>query len=513
MVLGDVLLDEWCHGHTDRLCREAPVPVLDVQEETYAPGGAGNTAVNLARLGARAVLVAAVGADPAGQRVRAELAAAGVVDRTVTVPGRPTPVKRRLLADGQLLLRQDLQATPTRLPTGAGERLRRRLVALTLDDPAPVLLVCDYGLGGIPDDLRRWLLVERARFDPVGLDAHDLRRWEGLAPTIVVPSFEEAQQAIARAQADGLDEVEMEPGDETAPRVRAAYRYAAGLLNLTGAQTVAVTVDRDGVVIAGQDGQRYRTRAWSAPTSYTAGAGDTYLATAALAIAAGGTLPEIAELAQRAAQLALVGPGTCVCDRERLRAELPVPPAPATPSHGPAVVDLPELMATVQRCRDAGGRVVFTNGCFDILHRGHVTYLEQARQLGDLLVVAVNSDTSVRRLKGPHRPVNPVEDRVAVLAALSAVDQVAVFEEDSPASLIEAIRPEVYVKGGDYPPELVPEAPLVRRLGGQVQILGYVPDRSTSAAIARIRGRADRARAPAAASARADAPTGEHSHR
>jgi rfaE bifunctional protein nucleotidyltransferase chain/domain len=131
--------------------------------------------------------------------------------------------------------------------------------------------------------------------------------------------------------------------------------------------------------------------------------------------------------------------------------------------------------------------VVFTNGCFDVLHPGHVRYLTQARALGDLLVVAVNSDGSVRRLKGPDRPVNPVEDRTALLAALECVDHVVVFEEDSPAPLIEAVRPDVYVKGGDYPPEMVPEAPLVRRLGGQVRTLGYVPDRSTSAIIDRIR--------------------------
>ena len=130
---------------------------------------------------------------------------------------------------------------------------------------------------------------------------------------------------------------------------------------------------------------------------------------------------------------------------------------------------------------------MFTNGCFDVLHPGHVRYLTQARALGDLLIVAVNSDGSVRRLKGADRPVNPVEDRIALLAALACVDHVVVFEEDSPARLIEAVRPDVYVKGGDYPPEMVPEAPLVRRLGGQVRTLGYVPDRSTSAIIDRIR--------------------------
>ncbi|MFD0787521.1 D-glycero-beta-D-manno-heptose 1-phosphate adenylyltransferase, partial [Micromonospora azadirachtae] len=187
---------------------------------------------------------------------------------------------------------------------------------------------------------------------------------------------------------------------------------------------------------------------------------------------------------QLTATITVSDTGTCVCRRDDLLAALDQP----VPDPGrPPVVDADELAAIVEAQRDNGRSVVFTNGCFDVLHRGHVRYLEQARTLGDLLVVAVNSDESVRRLKGADRPVNPVEDRAALLAALSCVDHVVVFEEDSPASLIKIVRPDVYVKGGDYPPEMVPEAPLVRRLGGQVRTLGYVPDRSTSQIIERIR--------------------------
>jgi rfaE bifunctional protein nucleotidyltransferase chain/domain len=184
--------------------------------------------------------------------------------------------------------------------------------------------------------------------------------------------------------------------------------------------------------------------------------------------------------------------GTCVLDPQALAARS----GRDTPNPGSKVVDAATLVRQVGELRRHGSRVVFTNGCFDVLHRGHVGYLEQGGRLGDVLVVAVNGDESVRRLKGPDRPVNRAEDRAAVLAALSCVDFVVVFDQDSPSELIEAVRPDVYVKGGDYPPELVPEAPLVRRLGGEVRILEYVPDRSTSAIIERIRGRA----APATAS-------------
>jgi rfaE bifunctional protein nucleotidyltransferase chain/domain len=217
-----------------------------------------------------------------------------------------------------------------------------------------------------------------------------------------------------------------------------------------------------------------------------------------LALAAAAEVPVAAELAQSAAGATLAGSGTCVCSRQALLDALGAR-RDRRPAHvvGPAA-----LAGIVRRHRDQGDRIVFTNGCFDVLHRGHVGYLTEAQQLGDVLVVAVNSDESVRRLKGPERPVNEVDDRVAVLAALSCVDYIVVFEENSPAALIEAVRPDVYVKGGDYRPEMVPEAPLVHRLGGEVRTLDYVPDRSTSAVIERIRSHA-----PLPRSATADVAT------
>ncbi|WP_246248409.1 D-glycero-beta-D-manno-heptose 1-phosphate adenylyltransferase, partial [Micromonospora maritima] len=252
----------------------------------------------------------------------------------------------------------------------------------------------------------------------------------------------------------------------------------------TGADVVAVTLDTEGAVVGGAEGSPRRSHSTPVPASHAVGAGDAYLAAMTLALAADAGLPTAAQLAQLAATITVADTGTCVCRREDLLAALGTG---GEETGHPALVGAEELTALVAEHRRAGRSVVFTNGCFDVLHPGHVRYLTQARALGDLLIVAVNSDGSVRRLKGPDRPVNPVEDRIALLAALACVDHVVVFEEDSPARLIEAVRPDVYVKGGDYPPEMVPEAPLVRRLGGQVRTLGYVPDRSTSAIIDRIR--------------------------
>ncbi|MCX5068815.1 D-glycero-beta-D-manno-heptose 1-phosphate adenylyltransferase [Micromonospora lupini] len=553
LIVGDAMLDEWRFADSDRLCREAPAPVLTLRRRISAAGGAANTAVNVATLGGRAVLVAPVGADVAGDELHDCLDRAGVWDRTVNQPGRPTPVKRRMLAGNQILLREDSGDADDALDPDGVARLLTALDCATEElraaagGEAPTLVVCDYGLGALPAPVRAWLVEQRERYATVALDAHDLADWRGLAPTVVTPSFAEATRLLARAgganrstagadlhlehpdsdPADGPSELSVgaapggaraddRPGPVGEPtpsesrvaltgdglsvtgtgvtvnteagagvdRAVLAESRLAELRAHTGADVVAVTLDTDGAVVGGADGERRRSHSTPVPASHAVGAGDAYLAAMTLALAADAPLPTAAQLAQLAATITVSDTGTCVCLRDDLLAALDMP---SEATGHPAVVGTVELDAIVAEHREAGRSVVFTNGCFDVLHPGHVRYLEQARALGDLLIVAVNSDGSVRRLKGPDRPVNPVEDRGALLAALSCVDHVVVFEEDSPAALIEAVRPDVYVKGGDYPPELVPEAPLVRRLGGQVRTLGYVPDRSTSAIIERIR--------------------------
>ncbi|MDG4755479.1 D-glycero-beta-D-manno-heptose 1-phosphate adenylyltransferase [Micromonospora sp. WMMD718] len=571
LVVGDAMLDEWRFAESERLCREAPAPVLTLRRRISAAGGAANTAVNVAALGGRAALVAPVGADVAGDELHDCLDRAAVWDRTVSQPGRPTPVKRRMLAGNQILLREDSGGPEDGLDADGVARLLTALHCATEELRAVAagqpltLVVCDYGLGALPSAVRAWLVANRDRYGTVALDAHDLADWRGLNPTVVTPSFAEATRLLARAaagfahaergavpsgdvhlnhpaEADGPSELmvgaapggsgervpgsphptsgtsaaevpagptgEPVPGEErvaltgdglsvTGTGVTVSAAAGAGvdravlaesrlpeLREHTGADVVAVTLDTEGAVVGGAEGEPRRSHSTPVPASHAVGAGDAYLAAMTLALAADAGLPTAAQLAQLAATITVADTGTCVCRRQDLLAALGTG---ADEGGHPALVGADELAALVDEHRQAGRSVVFTNGCFDVLHPGHVRYLTQARALGDLLIVAVNSDGSVRRLKGPDRPVNPVEDRIALLAALACVDHVVVFEEDSPARLIEAVRPDVYVKGGDYPPEMVPEAPLVRRLGGQVRTLGYVPDRSTSAIIDRIR--------------------------
>jgi rfaE bifunctional protein nucleotidyltransferase chain/domain/rfaE bifunctional protein kinase chain/domain len=477
LVLGDALLDDWRHGEPDRLCREAPVPVVAVDRIEYAPGGAANTAMNIAALGGEAVLVAPVADDAEGAWLRRRLAEANVELHPVVVAGWRTPTKRRVVAAGQLVVRMDDGHSGT-LPEGA-RRMQLAMIEAVLEVPPAAVVICDYGYGAADDQVRQWLGRRRPELPVLAVDAHEPRRWTELRPTLVTPSFAEAWALLGQPAGEDRG------GEE---RASLAVARSADLLDSTGAALVAVTLDGDGAVVLGRGAEPLRTHACPAPASHAVGAGDAYLAAFTLAAASGAGTSDAARLAQLAATTAICGPRTCVATRAGLLAALP------GPEPGPAhrVLDVDDLVARIGAERARGGRIVFTNGCFDVLHAGHVGFLEQARTLGDVLVVAVNSDRSVRRLKGLDRPVNGEDDRTVVLTALSCVDYVVVFDAETPAQLIEQVRPDIYVKGGDYHADLLPEAGLVERLGGRVEILDYVPDRSTSAVIERIRSRAVR---------------------
>jgi D-beta-D-heptose 7-phosphate kinase / D-beta-D-heptose 1-phosphate adenosyltransferase len=468
LVIGEAILDAYVQGHVARLCREAPVPILDTDRRSDAPGGAANTAANIRSLGGSPIFVSVVGTDSEAARLRSALAACGVDDASVlAIRDRPTLAKQRLLAGEQLLLRFDSGSTAP-LDRRAEARLIQALRAAHAE--ADAVVVSDYGYGVIGAAVREALAqLQRQRPLPMAVDARDLAAYAACRPSAVKPNYSEAVRLL------GLQELH-----DSAGRAEQVEALGDRLLGLTGSRIVALTLDRDGSLAFEQGRPTYRTFARPAATARAAGAGDTFTAVLALGLAAGLDTPDMLELASAATGVVVRRDGTSTCSQAELAA------AVATIA-GKRVDGSAELRQWVARERAAGRRIVFTNGCFDIIHRGHVAYLNRAKALGDVLVVAVNDDESVRRLKGPERPINSLEDRLGVLEALRCVDVVVPFTQDTPEGLIEAAQPDVFVKGGDYRRADLPEAPLVERLGGVVRLLPLVPDHSTTRIVQRVR--------------------------
>ncbi|WP_199430129.1 PfkB family carbohydrate kinase [Qaidamihabitans albus] len=451
VVVGDALLDADIEGTADRLCPEAPVPVVDVARRWQRPGGAGLAALLAARTAPEVVLVTALGDDDTGRRLAALL---GRDVQVVRVPmDGETVCKTRVQAAGQSLLRLDTgggRAGAAPLPARASAALRS----------AGAVLVSDYGRGLPAHPELRSLLGELAPRVPVVWDPHP----RGPAPVpgaaLVTPNDKEALSfAPGRA----------EPGEA-----------AAALRRDWSCRAAAVTVGERGAVLAGpgEDVTRVPVSAAAKVTGQvrpdTCGAGDRFASAAAAALLDGADTPEAVRSAVDTAARFVAAGGA---------AALSVAGDPdAGTGDGDGLAGT--ALDLAERVRRQGGRLVATGGCFDLLHPGHVSLLRQARALGDALVVCVNSDDSVRRLKGPTRPLVPVDDRVRLLTELESVDAVAVFDESSPVALLERLRPDVWVKGGDYAGTDLPEAEVVHRHGGEVALVPTVAGYSTTRLLA-----------------------------
>jgi rfaE bifunctional protein nucleotidyltransferase chain/domain/rfaE bifunctional protein kinase chain/domain len=470
LVLGDALLDGWLSGPARRLGRDGPVPVVELVASRSACGGAANTAANLAALGATVDLLAVLGDDAEARTLRDLLDEAGVrTGRCVIELGRTTAVKRRLVAAGQPVARYDVAPTePPRRSTRAA-LVDALTDALTGDHRPDAVVVADYGLGTLTPTVRERLAALRDEIPLLVVDGRDPLGWCDARPDVVTPNSAEAA-ALLGVQEPLADR----------PAWAAAQRDA--VVAACGQADVLLTLDVDGVVRLPADPAEpvLRTRAHPTSQARACGAGDTFTAAYTLALCAALESTAALAIAQAAADVVVAREETAVCSTGALTAQL------AAADRG-GLLGHRDLLAVIGEHRRRGHRVVFTNGCFDVLHRGHVTYLRQARALGDVLVVALNSDESVARLKGPERPVNPLADRAGVVGALDCVDLVTAFHQDTPAELIELVRPEFYAKGGDYTPEMLPETPIVERLGGQVRVLDYLSDHSTTAIVTRIR--------------------------
>jgi D-beta-D-heptose 7-phosphate kinase/D-beta-D-heptose 1-phosphate adenosyltransferase len=467
LVIGETMVDSYLHGTPRDLCREAPVPIVDVHDRRDVPGGAANTAANIAALGGTVSFVSVVGDDREGGFAREHLGALGVdVEGVIVEQGRETLMKQRVIASDQMVVRCDVGTT-----ADASAATEDRLCA-ALEDRWPdidCVVLSDYAYGVLTPRVCATLAeLRRGRPDViVVIDAKQPTQYRDLSPTVVKPNYAEAVRLLGLAAL-------------TSGRVDQIAAGGHDVLGRTGAAFAAITLDRDGALLFGRGRQTFRSHATPTGNIRSAGAGDTFVAAIAMAFAAGGAPGTSLDLAQAAATAVLARDGTACCSLDELALHLA--------SEEKILTDLDALAAWAELRRAQGHRIVFTNGCFDIIHRGHTSYLERARALGDALIVGLNDDASVRRLKGRSRPVNRLEDRAEVLAGLASVDLVVPFADDGPERLIERVRPDVFVKGGDYTEATLPEAALVRRLGGRVELLPFVRDLSTTRIIARLRG-------------------------
>lgn len=458
LVVGDVMLDRYWHGAASRISPEAPVPVVKVEHREDRPGGAANVALNIAALGAAATLVGVTGADAEADSLARSLASAGVTVHFQRIEGQPTIVKLRVLSRHQQLLRMDFEQ-PFSVDTQAlASEVENRLEGIK------VLVLSDYGKGALRNH-QVLIQAARARGIPVLADpkGRDFSIYCGAS--LITPNLGEFEAIVGSC----ADEGEL---------VSKGARMMAEL-DLGG---LLVTRGEHGMTLLRPGQPALHLPARAREVFDVTGAGDTVISTLAAALAAGEELPQAVALANLAAGIVVGKLGTAAISAPELRRAVQ-----REEGSERGVLGLEQLLLAVDDARAHGEKIVFTNGCFDILHAGHVTYLEQARALGDRLIVAVNDDASVSRLKGPGRPINAVERRMAVLAGLGAVDWVVCFGEDTPERLIELIKPDVLVKGGDYAIDQVVGAPIVEAYGGEVRVLGLVEDSSTTAIVEKIR--------------------------
>lgn len=459
LVVGDLMLDRYWHGETSRISPEAPVPVVAVRDAEERPGGAGNVALNIAALRTRVTVMGLTGADEAADVLAQRLAQAGVDCRLIRRPEFATVTKLRVLSRHQQLIRLDFEDNFAR---GDIKEVHDSFPALARE--ADVVLLSDYGKGTL-HEVQALIAAARALGKPVLVDpkGSDFSRYRGA--TVLTPNLAEFEAIVGHCA-----------GDEDLVARGEALRRELQL------EALLITRSQRGMTLLREHHPPLHLPARAREVYDVTGAGDTAIAVLAAACAVGADLAEATALANIAAGVVVGKLGTATVSLQELDHALHDQDKIES-----GVTEADELLRRVARARARGETVVMTNGCFDILHAGHVSYLDQARRLGDRLIVAINDDASVKRLKGADRPVNALAQRAAVLAALQSVDWVVPFPEDTPEQLICRVQPDVLVKGGDYNAADVAGGDCVRARGGRVVILDYVENCSTSRIIEAIR--------------------------
>jgi D-beta-D-heptose 7-phosphate kinase/D-beta-D-heptose 1-phosphate adenosyltransferase len=466
LCVGDVMLDRFVYGEMERISPEAPVPVLLLKERREMPGGAGNVASNIISLGGRAILIGLVGEDEAALTLRETLRIrVGVSEMLVPSPKRPTICKTRFIAAHQQVVRADEESRLKLLPEEA--ELLCRAIDARLEE-ANVVILSDYGKGVCDGMVVRHLIGEaKLRGIPVFVDPKtpDFRHYRGA--TCITPN---AKELAAASGVHGTDDESVE---------RAARKVMAE----AEADVILATRSEKGMMLVPAERAAEAVPARAREVFDVSGAGDTVIATMALAVGAGMDFGQAMRVANAAAGVVVGKLGTATADIEEVLRELQAEEAPRKSPH---LLSRDEAARQVQGWKSQGLSVGFTNGCFDILHPGHVSLLAAARAHCDRLVVALNDDASIRRLKGASRPVNTLESRAAVMAAVRYVDAIVAFAEDTPLDIVRRLLPDVLVKGADYRPEDVVGAAEVIAHGGRLVLADLRDGHSTTATIGRI---------------------------
>ncbi len=458
LVVGDVMIDGYLEGDVGRTSPEAPVPVVLSKTTRQVAGGAANVANNLRALGSEVIVAGLVGADQEAERLRELLNDSNIQHRLVEAPDRETTYKLRVVSQNQHMLRIDRE---TKLPVSASTSDALWNAIEPCLDNIDGIVVSDYAKGVVGPALMKRLIEEANRrkvkvcVDPKG---RDYNRYAGVF--MVTPNRREVGEATAQS-VDTPDDLQ---------------QAVLQLLDTTQSAVVLATCGADGLLIYEKGKDPVRLPAQASEVFDVTGAGDTVISVAAMGIFAGLSILEASELANLAAGIAVGKFGTVVVLPEEIRTRV----AQAGTDEYAKILSREAAAAACKRYRDLGKRVVFTNGCFDLLHAGHVHYLQQARSQGDLLVLGLNTDDSVRRLKGAKRPIVPELERAAVLSALECINHVVLFGEDTPKELIELLEPDVLVKGGDWAAENVVGRDFVESRGGKLVLIDTLEGRSST---------------------------------
>lgn len=464
LVIGDLMLDEHIWSKVGRISPEAPVPVAEVTKITHVPGGCGNVAANIAAMGGTPILVGLIGKDSSGEKLKSALKKANISTKYILQTAeRPTILKSRVIAASQHVVRVDREKKEH-----ISQNLYKRIL-LSIKKIVPRvdgIILSDYKKGILTPKVCREIISQAIKYKvPVSVDpkGKDYSRYKSV--TIITPNVKEAQEA------SGI-KIENENDLAKAGKV---------LLRKTNTKHILITRGKDGMSLFSRNGNHLHIPAVPREVFDITGAGDTVISALTISLACKAQIKDVVYLANLAAAISVGKIGTQAVSKEEI--------IDALDEKDPGIRKIKtrkEIAKIIQRAREENAKIVFTNGCFDILHLGHVRYLREAKKLGDILIVGLNSDSSVKKLKGNSRPYIPQNERAEILASLEHVDYVTIFSELRPNRLIEIVKPDFHVKGGDYKMEELPERKIVKSFRGKIIIIPPLAGRSTTSLIDKI---------------------------